>query len=226
MNIQDVISRIGEIGVIPVLRAESVDQAFHAVEAIALGGIPVVEVTMTVPDAPAVIRKVVERFGNHVLTGAGTVLTAAQADACLNAGAEFLVSPGLSLPVLEVARTRGKLAIPGALTPTEIMHAISEQCRVIKIFPAGSVGGAKYLKALSGPFPNLALIPTGGVNFSNVAEYLTAGAFAIGAGSDLIDPAALRSGDYLRISQAARELIEAIRRWRVQRETKEALAHP
>src|SRR5882672_10802905 len=120
MTIDEVIRRIGEVGIIPVVRAASVDEACRAVDGIRMGGIPIVEITMTVPNATAVVRKVVEQYGKEVLTGAGTVLNADQTKACLDAGAEFLVSPGLSLPVLQVARARNKLAIPGALTPTEL----------------------------------------------------------------------------------------------------------
>lgn len=211
MKIDDAIRRIGEVGVVPVVRAETLEQASRAVEAICAGGIPIVEITMTVPNAPAVIRKVVQQYGDQVLTGAGTVLTTDDANACLDAGAEFLVSPGLSLPVLRSARSQGRLAIPGALTPTELMRALEEGARVIKIFPCGSVGGPKYLKALKAPFPDVALIPTGGVNISNAAEYFAAGAFALGIGADLVDVAALRDGSLGKIISAAKELVEIVR---------------
>ena len=195
----------------PVVRAATGDEACRAVDGIRMGGIPIVEITMTVPNAPAVVRKVVEQYGKEVLIGAGTVLTADQAPACLDAGAEFLVSPGLSLSVLQVARARDKLAIPGALTPTELMAALAEGARLVKIFPCGSVGGAKYLKALRGPFPEVALVPTGGVNASNAADYFSAGAFALGVGADLVDPVALREGNVQKIADGARELVEAVR---------------
>jgi 2-dehydro-3-deoxyphosphogluconate aldolase / (4S)-4-hydroxy-2-oxoglutarate aldolase len=164
---------------------------------------------MTVPNATQVIRGVIEQHGNKVLTGAGTVLTGEQAKACLDAGAEFLVSPGLSIAVLEVARSRGKLAIPGALSPTELMTALSAGAQVIKIFPCGNVGGPKYLKALRGPFPNAQLIPTGGVNATNAADYFAAGAFALGVGADLVDLSALRAGRADKVTEAARQLAQA-----------------
>jgi 2-dehydro-3-deoxyphosphogluconate aldolase/(4S)-4-hydroxy-2-oxoglutarate aldolase len=211
MTIEEAVRRIGEVGVVPVVRAHTYEQAGRVVEAICEGGIPIVEITMTVPDAPNVIRKVVQQYGSQVLTGAGTVLTTDDAKACMDAGAEFLVSPGLAIPVLRLARDQGKLAIPGALTPSELMHAIEEGARVIKIFPCGNVGGPKYLKALKGPFPNLALIPTGGVNASNAAAYLEAGAFALGVGADLVDVVALREGNLQKITSAARELVEIVR---------------
>jgi len=159
MTSEQILQRIGEIGIVPVVRASSSQHALDAVEAIEAGGIPIVEITMTVPNAVATIREVVQRCGDRVLVGAGTVCNAAQARECLDAGAQFLVSPGLSVAVLEVARTLGALAIPGALTPTEIMAAAEAGAKVIKIFPCGSVGGAKYIKALRGPFPTCSSFP-------------------------------------------------------------------
>jgi len=214
LSIAQVVSRIAEIGIIPVVRAASVEHARRAVEAICDGGITVIEITMTVPNAITVIREVVRKYGDTVLTGAGTVLTAEQAESCLDAGAQFLVSPGLSFPVLHVARKRGKLAIPGALTPTELMGASHEGARWVKIFPCGNVGGPKYLKSLKAPFPNVALIPTGGVNVSNAADYIAAGAFALGVGAELVDATALRNGDLAKISAAAKELVEVVLRAR------------
>src|ERR1700758_3419854 len=206
-SIEDVIRRIGEIGIIPVVRASSVDEANRAVEAICAGGIPVVEITMTVPNAVSVIREVAQQYGGKVLIGAGTVTKAEQ---CIRAGAEFLVSPGLSIPVLSVAQACAKLAIPGALTPTELMNAQDHGARLVKIFPCGNVRGAKYLKSLKAPFPNASLIPTGGVNAANAAEFIAAGAFALGVGADLVDSAALREGNLAKITSAAQELVQAV----------------
>ncbi|HTA48233.1 MAG TPA: bifunctional 4-hydroxy-2-oxoglutarate aldolase/2-dehydro-3-deoxy-phosphogluconate aldolase [Verrucomicrobiae bacterium] len=211
MTIEDVIRRIGEIGIVPVVRAATVEDATRAVEAICAGGIPILEITMTVPNATSVIRHVVREHGNSALIGAGTVTTGEQAEQCIRAGAEFLVSPGMSTHVLAVAQACAKLAIPGALTPTELMHAQDNGAKLIKIFPCGNVGGAKYLHSLRGPFPNVALIPTGGVSASNATDYIAAGAFALGVGGDLINAAALREGNLAKITQAARELVEAVR---------------
>jgi 2-dehydro-3-deoxyphosphogluconate aldolase/(4S)-4-hydroxy-2-oxoglutarate aldolase len=210
MTIDDVIRRIGEIGIVPVVRAAAVDEATRAVEAICAGGIPIVEITMTVPDAITVIRQVARQYGKDVLLGAGTVTTAHQAEQCIAAGAEFIVSPGLSFPVLAAAQACGKLAIPGALTPTELMNAQQNGAKLIKIFPCGNVGGPKYLKSLRGPFPDASLIPTGGVNVSNAAEFIAAGAFALGVGAELVNAAALREGNLAKIEQAARELVGAV----------------
>jgi 2-dehydro-3-deoxyphosphogluconate aldolase/(4S)-4-hydroxy-2-oxoglutarate aldolase len=210
MNPAHVIKRIGEVGVVPVIRASSAQHAMDAVEAIEEGGIPIVEITLTIPNAIAVIREVVARCGSRILVGAGTVRNQEQAIACLDAGAQFLVSPGLSVPILHAARAAGKIAIPGALTPTEIMAAAEVGATVIKVFPCGSVGGPKYIKALRGPFPDLSFIPTGGVNAANAAEFLAAGAFAIGVGSDLIDSIALREGRKADVVRAVRAITEVM----------------
>ena len=222
MTIEDVIRRIGEIGIIPVLRAASASDACRAVEAICAGGIPVVEITMTVPGAVSAIREVVKQYGEKVLVGAGTVTNAEQAESCIRAGAEFLVSPGLSPSVLSVGRVSEKLAIPGALTPTEVMNAQEHGARLVKIFPCGNVGGPKYLRALKPPFPNACLIPTGGVNAVNAAEFIAAGAFALGVGADLVDLTALRQGNLEKISSAARELVSAVAAARIAAAEKKA----
>ncbi|HEV2399458.1 MAG TPA: bifunctional 4-hydroxy-2-oxoglutarate aldolase/2-dehydro-3-deoxy-phosphogluconate aldolase [Candidatus Sulfotelmatobacter sp.] len=210
VSIEEVIRKVGEIGIVPVVRASSVDEANRAVEAICAGGIPVVEITMTVPNAVAVIRELAQRRGNDVLIGAGTVTSADQAESCIRAGAQFLVSPGLAASVLSVARAHDKLAIPGALTPTELMNAIDHGVKLVKIFPCGNVGGAKYLKSLKAPFPTASLIPTGGVNAANAADFISAGAFALGVGADLVDATALREGNLEKITSAARELVTAV----------------
>jgi len=210
LTIEDVIRRVGEVGIIPVVRASSVEEANRAVEAICAGGIPVVEITMTVPNAITVIRELVQRRGGDVLIGAGTVTNAEQAESCVRAGAQFLVSPGLATSVLSVARVHGRLAIPGALTPTELMNAQEQGAKLVKIFPCGNVGGPKYLKSLKAPFPQAQLIPTGGVNAGNAAEFIAAGAYALGVGADLVDATALREGNLEKITSAARELVQAV----------------
>ena len=210
LSVDEVIRKIGEIGIVPVVRAASVEEANRAVDAICAGGIPVVEITMTVPNAVAVIREVARQRGADILIGAGTVTNAEQAEACIRAGAQFLVSPGLAVSVLSVARANTKLAIPGALTPTELMNAQDQGAQLVKIFPCGNVGGAKYLKSLKAPFPKANLIPTGGVNAANAAEFIAAGAFALGVGADLVDATALREGNLEKITTAAKELVDAV----------------
>jgi 2-dehydro-3-deoxyphosphogluconate aldolase / (4S)-4-hydroxy-2-oxoglutarate aldolase len=215
MTIEDVLRRIGEIGIVPVVRAASFDEANRAVEAICAGGIPIIEVTMTVPNATTLIRELVRRHGSHVLTGAGTVLTAECAKECVDAGAEFVVSPGFSLPVLRAVKEREKLCIPGALTPTEVISAHGYGINVLKIFPCGNVGGPKYIKALKAPLPQVDMIPTGGVNLSNAADYIAAGAFALGVGADLVDVSAIRNGNSQKIEGEARKLVEVVRQARL-----------
>jgi len=214
MTIEEVTARIGEIGIVPVVRAATVSEATRAVEAKSAGGIPVIEITMTVPNAISLIHQVASSFGAGLLVGAGTITTAEQAKLSIDAGAKFIVSPGLSVPVLAVAQACEVLAIPGALTPTEIMHAQDNGAKVIKIFPCDNVGGPKYLKALKGPFPNLATLPTGGVSVSNAAEFIAAGAFALGVGGELVNRTALKEGNCAKITQAAREFKQAILRAR------------
>jgi 2-dehydro-3-deoxyphosphogluconate aldolase/(4S)-4-hydroxy-2-oxoglutarate aldolase len=214
MTAEGAIQKIGEIGIIPVIRAASIDLARRAVDAICAGGIPIVEITMTVPNAPQVIREIIRAYGKKVMAGAGTVLTASQAMECLDAGAEFLVSPGFSVAVLHAAQARGKLAIPGVLTPTELMAAVAEGAQVVKIFPCGNLGGPRYIKALKAPFPQIAMIPTGGANLTNAAEYFAAGAFALGIGADLVNVAALREGKTQEIIEMAKQLVNTVTRAR------------
>jgi 2-dehydro-3-deoxyphosphogluconate aldolase/(4S)-4-hydroxy-2-oxoglutarate aldolase len=209
-TIDSAIQKIHEIGIIPVVRAANLEEARRAVDAICAGGISIIEITMTVPNAPAMIQELVRHYGNSVLAGAGTVTTAEQAEICIDAGAQFLVSPGLSVAVLQTAAKRDTLAIPGALTPTEVMAALEAGAKIIKIFPCGSAGGSKHIKALKAPFPDTRLIPTGGVNLSNAAEYFAAGAFALGVGADLVDLAAIRRNQPSKIIDMARALIDEV----------------
>jgi len=216
--IEAAIQKIQEIGIIPVVRAADVDEARRAVDAIGVGGISIIEITMTVPNAPAMIEQLVRELGNSVLTGAGTVTTAEQAEICMDAGAQFLVSPGLSLAVVQRAARRSILAIPGALTPTEVMAALDAGAQVIKIFPCSSAGGPKHIKALRAPFPQARFVPTGGVNLSTAPEYLAVGSFALGVGADLVDLAAVRRKETSKIVETARALVAAVREARARRE--------
>ncbi|HEX8411801.1 MAG TPA: bifunctional 4-hydroxy-2-oxoglutarate aldolase/2-dehydro-3-deoxy-phosphogluconate aldolase [Thermoanaerobaculia bacterium] len=206
----DVMQRIREVGLVPVVRAGSADEAFAAVEAIRAGGIPILEITLTVPGAIGIIRELVKRIGDEVLVGAGTVLDAGTAQECIDAGAKFVVSPALDIPTIELCR---RLVIPvfaGALTPTEIVTAWKAGANAVKVFPANSVGGASYLKSVKAPLPHIELLPTGGVNLKTVAEFIHAGAFALGIGADLVDLAALRRGDAAAITEKARQYVVAV----------------
>jgi len=204
------IQKIQEVGIIPVVRAANADEARRAVDAIREGGIPIIEITMTVPGAPDIIRQLVRDFGSSVLTGAGTVTNAQQAEICMDAGAQFLVSPGLSVPVVQAAARRSILALPGALTPTEVMAAMEAGARVIKIFPCSSAGGPRHIKSLKAPFPEGRFVPTGGVNLATAPEYLGAGAFALGVGADLVDLKALRKNEGSKIVEMAKALVAAV----------------
>ena len=205
MHVETIIRRIGEIGIMPVIRAANSAEALRAVEAICAGGISIVEITMTVPDAPRVLREVA-RANSEFLVGAGTVLNAEQAEVCIDAGARFLISPGLAPEVIRTAAKHGVLAIPGAFTPSEVMAAMELGAEVIKIFPCGSGGGPSHIKALRGPFPDCRFIPTGGVSLKNAEDYFSAGAFALGIGAELADLAALRKNEPHRITEAAKSL--------------------
>lgn len=203
--------RIVDVGIIPVVRASSAHQALLAVEAIRAGGISIVEVTMTVPGAIEVIGQLAKTAGSDVLIGAGTVLDAKTAQQCLDAGAEFLVSPGFDAQTVKFAREKGILVIPGALTPTEIIMAWNAGGDLIKIFPCGAVGGAKYIKALKGPLPQVPVIPTGGVNLDTAADFILAGAEALGVGGELVSASALKSGKTNQITDAARRFVAIVR---------------
>ena len=207
---QNTSRRITEIGIIPVVRADSAEHAVQAARALRDGGIPVVEITMTVPGAIEAIAELC-KSETETLVGAGTVLDGPTAARCIEAGARFIVSPGLNLQVIEAARSGGVLVMAGALTPTEIMAAWEAGSDFVKIFPCDAVGGAKYIKSLKGPFPQIPMVPTGGVNLANVAELIRAGAEAVGVGSELVSKAALASGNLDQIRTAAAKYIAAIR---------------
>jgi 2-dehydro-3-deoxyphosphogluconate aldolase/(4S)-4-hydroxy-2-oxoglutarate aldolase len=202
---------IADVGVVPVVRAPSALLAIRAVEAVLAGGISVFEITMTVPDALAVIRALVERFGDRAIVGAGTVLSASDALACIDAGAQFVVSPGLDLATVDAVHARGLPVMPGALTPTEIITAWKAGADMVKIFPCSAVGGAGYLRALRGPLPNVKMLPTGGVSLSTAQDYIEAGAAALGVGSELVDVAALAAGNDAAVTERARELAATVR---------------
>ena len=214
MTCEQTQNRILEIGIIPVVRATSSDLAMRAADAVCAGGIPIVEVTMTVPGAIDLIAAMSQRIGSDVLIGAGTVLDAATAERCFNAGAQFVVSPGLDLDTVTLAISRNVLVIPGTLTPTEIIAARKAGAPMVKVFPCGTVGGAKYIKALRGPFPDVPMVPTGGVNLETAGDFIRAGAVALGVGGELISAAALKSGNAAEITDAARKFVSIVRQAR------------
>jgi 2-dehydro-3-deoxyphosphogluconate aldolase/(4S)-4-hydroxy-2-oxoglutarate aldolase len=199
------------VGLIPVLRARNAAQAHAVVQAMIAGGVTVVEVTMTVPNAVELLRELKSEYGpKGLLLGSGTVTTASEAQATINAGAEFVVSPSLHPEVINTTRTNGKLSIPGALTPTEIITAWRAGADYVKIFPCSAMGGASYLKSVLAPFPFLKLIPTGGVTLETAASFIQAGARALGVGSDLVNLAAIDAGHPETITEAARAYLKIL----------------
>ena len=214
MTKQQVRQQISEIGIVPVVRANTGAEAIAATEAVTLGGIPIVEITMTVPGAVDVIGELSKTAGNRVLIGAGTVLSAEDAQRCLDAGAQFLVSPGFNQETVELANRAGILIMAGALTPTEVITAWKAGSDIVKIFPCGTIGGAKYIKALKGPLPQIPMVPTGGVNLSTAADFLAAGAEALGVGGELVSSAALQSGQTQTITEAAKQFVAIVREFK------------
>lgn len=206
----DVLKQIHDVGIVPVVRATSPEEALAAVEAIRAGGIPILEITLTVPGAVKIIADLARRAGDQALIGAGTVLDADSARACIDAGARFIVSPSLDIPTIEVCRRLNIAVFPGAMTPTEIVTAWKAGANAVKVFPANAVGGASYLKSVKAPLPQIELIPTGGVSLKTVAELIAAGAFALGVGADLVDLAALRRGEAASITDKARQYVAAV----------------
>ncbi len=211
MSRTDIVNTIEELGLIPVVRAASADEAMRAIDAIKAGGISVLEITMTVPGAVGVIEEVVKRYGSDATVGAGTVLDPETARVCILAGAQFVVSPALNVDTIAICRRYGVPIIPGALTPTEVVTAWTAGADFVKIFPAGSVGGASYIKNLKGPLPQIKFIPTGGVSLKTAADFIKAGASALGVGTDLVDVKAIRAGEAHVITERAKQFIEIIR---------------
>ena len=205
------VSRLREVGIIPIIRASSADAVMPVAEALLLAGLPVVEITLTVPNAIDAIGAVAKRFSGKLLVGAGTVTDAETARRAVDAGAEFIVTPCLVREVIEAAQRADVAVLPGALTPTEVFEAFRLGGDMVKIFPAQSVGGAAYLRALRGPFPDIPLVPTGGVTLDNVGEMFKAGAAAVGVGTELISQDALARRDYAAIGAVAKRFLAAVR---------------
>ena len=210
LNKNEVRNRIEQIGIVPVVRASSSREACVAAEAVCKGGIPIVEITMTVPGAIEVIRELAKSCGSEVIIGAGTVLNPEDARRCLDAGAQFLVTPGFNRATVEFAARESKLIMAGALTPTEVIEAWTAGSDFVKVFPCGQVGGAKYIKALKGPLPQIPLVPTGGVNLNTAAEFIEAGAAALGIGGELVQSEALKSNKPEVIVETARKFLEIV----------------
>jgi 2-dehydro-3-deoxyphosphogluconate aldolase/(4S)-4-hydroxy-2-oxoglutarate aldolase len=212
----EVIGRLTSIGIIPVVRAESTDMARRAVAAILKGGISVLEITMTVPGAVGVIKELSAEIDPEVIIGAGTVLDPQTAQACIDAGAQFIVSPSLNLETIAFCGQHGIAVMPGALTPTEVVTAWTAGADFVKVFPAGAVGGASYIKALKAPLPHIKIVPTGGVSLETAAAFIKAGAEALGIGGDLVDVKALRQGRDDVVTERARLFVEIVQQARAE----------
>jgi 2-dehydro-3-deoxyphosphogluconate aldolase / (4S)-4-hydroxy-2-oxoglutarate aldolase len=200
----EVARRIIEIGIVPVVRASSPQRAIDAARAVCAGGIPIIELTMTVPGAIDVIRELRRSMDGNVLIGAGTVIDANAAAKCVEAGAEFLVSPGFDRATVRFAKRERTLIMAGALTPTEVIAAWNAGADFVKIFPCGNVGGPGYIRALKAALPQIPMVPTGGVNMATAAQYLQAGACALGIGGELV------SANLQAITEAARQYLAIV----------------
>ncbi len=224
MNKQQILSSIIDIGVVPVVRTSTAEAAIKSIEAIHRGGVRAAEITMTVPGAIRALEKVADQFGDSIVLGAGTVLDPETARACMLAGAQFFVTPALNLKTIEIAQRYSCPIMPGALTPTEVVTAWEAGADVVKVFPASAVGGAKYIKALKGPFPQIEMIPTGGVNLETAADFLKAGACAVAVGGELIDPVTIKEGKYEVFVDRARQYLEIVQRTRAELKAQTAKA--
>ncbi len=202
-----------ECGIVAVVRSPDSQQLVEVTRALADGGVTVVEITMTVPNALEVVRRVREALGERVLLGAGTILDPETARAALLAGAEYLVAPTVNLDVIRLCQRYDKLVMPGAFTPTEILSAWEAGADIVKVFPADVVGPA-FFKALRGPLPQVRLMPTGGVDLSTAADFLRAGACCLGVGGQLVEPRAVAEGNFDRIRDLARQYAAIVKQFR------------
>ena len=211
---QQAVATLREIGVIPVIRTGRADAAVPIAAALFQAGLSIVEIPMTIPKAIDAIGGLAKRFAGSGLVGAGTVTDAESARSAIDAGAEFIVTPCLVREVIAAAQRADVAVLPGALTPGEVFDAFRAGGDLVKVFPVQSMGGAAYLRALRGPFPNIPLVPTGGVTLENIGELLKAGAAAVGVGTELISPDAVARRDYATISALAKQFLAAVRRAR------------
>jgi 2-dehydro-3-deoxyphosphogluconate aldolase/(4S)-4-hydroxy-2-oxoglutarate aldolase len=204
------LGRIRALGLVPVVRAQSAEEAIQAIDAIRAGGIDVLEITMTVPHAVPLIAQVARTLGQEAVVGAGTVLDAETARAVILAGAQFVVTPTLKAETIACCKRYGIPVFPGALTPTEVLSAWEAGADMVKVFPCSALGGASYIKALKAPLPQVDLVPTGGVNLETAAVFIKAGSAALGVGADLVDLKALREGKAGLVTERARKLVSIV----------------
>jgi len=211
MSKAEQLQKVFKTGIVAVIRAKSDELLSDVAEALLSGGVEVMEVTFTVPGALKALEKVADRVGDRTLLGAGTVLDTETARVAILAGAEFIVSPSTNVDVIQLCRRYDKAVMPGAMTPSEVVAAWEAGADVVKVFPADAVGGAKYLKALKGPLPQVNLMPTGGVNLDTARDFLNAGACAFGVGGALVESKAVEAGDLGRIEALAKQYVQIVR---------------
>ncbi|MBI1354028.1 MAG: bifunctional 4-hydroxy-2-oxoglutarate aldolase/2-dehydro-3-deoxy-phosphogluconate aldolase [Acidobacteria bacterium] len=209
MNRTATIGALLEVGVIPIIRTQSAETALQTARAVRRGGLRLLEVTMTVPGALGVVEKLADEFGDDLLLGAGSVLDAETARACMLAGARFIVTPGLNVKTVEICNRYSVAALPGALTPTEVITAWEAGADMVKIFPADNMGGPAYIKALKAPLPQVLMAPTGGVDLDNMKDFFKAGASAVAVGSSLMNKKAIAEGNYQAIEALAKQFLDA-----------------
>ncbi|MBI1247542.1 bifunctional 4-hydroxy-2-oxoglutarate aldolase/2-dehydro-3-deoxy-phosphogluconate aldolase [bacterium] len=215
MTREATVQRISEVGIVAVIRAENGEILADVTQALVDGGVTAIEVTFTVPKAHQVLEYVADRFGDQIQLGAGTVLDAETARIAILAGAQFIVSPIVDLPTIEISHRYDKAMMPGALTPTEVVRAWQAGADVVKIFPS-DLTGPSYLKSLKGPLPQVRMMPTGGVNLETAEAFLKAGACALGVGGSLVEKSAIKNNDMDRIRELAGKYVEIVRRFRAQ----------
>jgi 2-dehydro-3-deoxyphosphogluconate aldolase/(4S)-4-hydroxy-2-oxoglutarate aldolase len=220
MDKQKILNRLKDVGVVPVIRGESQEMVIRTVEALIAGGIPLAEITMTVPKALEIIERCVAFFGDRLTVGVGSVTSAAMCADAIAAGSAFVVTPAARFDVIEACNTRGRLVIAGALTPTEILGVWEAGADVVKVFPAKAMGGPAYIRMLREPLPQIPLAPTGGVSLETIADYLAAGAVFVGAGGDLVGKPTGAAGEAQAVAERARRYRAAIRSARASRQSR------
>jgi 2-dehydro-3-deoxyphosphogluconate aldolase/(4S)-4-hydroxy-2-oxoglutarate aldolase len=211
MEKRDVFNRMIAEGLIPVVRVTSPKEAIDVADAIKEGGVSFIEITMSVQGAIDVIKELTQKYRDEIIMGAGTVLDTETGRAALLAGAQFIVGPTLNLDLIQLAHRYSAVVIPGAATPTEILTAWNAGADMVKVFPAGQLGGPEYLKALKGPLPQILLVPTGGVNLQNAGAFIKAGATALGVGGELVDKKAVKEKKFNVITENTRAFLKVIR---------------
>jgi len=211
MEKREVFNRMVSEGLIPVVRVSSAREAMEVADAIKEGGVSFIEITMSVQGAIDVIKELTGKYKDEIIMGAGTVLDTETGRAALLAGAQFIVSPTLNLDLIQLAHRYSAVVIPGAATPTEILTAWNAGADMVKVFPAGQLGGPEYLKALRGPLPQILLVPTGGVNLQNAGAFIKAGATALGVGGELVDKKAVKEKKFNVITENTRAFLKVIK---------------